>query len=252
MTSDLADRVQRSFSRSFASYHEAALQQAWIAGQLVQELRAAGAAGPFTSALELGCGTGHLTRRLTTGFDISELTLNDISPQAQGTARAHQAAFLCGDAGQIDWPEKPDLIVSASMIQWLRDPARLLQRAAESLAPGGWLAVSGFGPEQYRELVKIGSSSGAPGLCRAEDLAEAVRGKLEVVSACETLRPMTFETPRKVLEHLRNTGVNGRAAKRWSKSSLAAFSDDYMRYFGAQDGVSLTYHLIWMVARRPA
>ena len=164
MTVQLPDRVQRSFSRSFGTYHNSADQQARIADRLVQELRDCGAPREFNSALELGCGTGHLTQKLLSEFRFGALAINDLSPEARLTARTAGARFLSGDATRIKWPDQPGLIASASMIQWLRDPAAFLRKAAAALPPGGWLAVSGFGPEQYRELVQLGSSARAPGL----------------------------------------------------------------------------------------
>lgn len=250
MNAMLSDRVQRSFSRSFDTYHDAAGQQARIAGQLVQDLRNSGAPQHFTSALELGCGTGHLTKGLRAEFGFDTLTVNDLSPAARLTAHEAGAAFLCGDATQIDWPGQPDLIASASMIQWLPDPAAFLRRAATALAPGGWLAMSGFGPQQYRELAEIGSSARAPGLRLPTDLTAAVEDDLDVVATGETVMQMRFASPRRVLEHLRKTGVNGRAQKTWTKTRLLQFSEGYTQRFGGTDGVSLTYHPIWIIARK--
>ncbi|WP_237212648.1 methyltransferase domain-containing protein [Ruegeria lacuscaerulensis] len=251
MNVQMAGRVQRSFSRSFRTYHDCACQQARIADRLVHDLRNSGAPQQFTSALEFGCGTGHLTERLRQSFGFGRLTINDLSPEADETAAAFGADFLCGDAETVAWPYQSALIASASMIQWLPDPAAFLRRAANALVPGGWLAVSGFGPEQYRELVQIGSAAKAPGLCRPEDLASAVDGALEVVAVGETRRQMHFSSPRKVLEHLRNTGVNGRAQSVWTKSRFLAFTNEYVRQFGGEAGVPLTYHPIWIIARKP-
>lgn len=251
MNAQMTDRVQRSFSRSFRTYHDAACQQARIAERLAQDLRKSGAPKQFTSALEFGCGTGFLTQRLCAQFTFGKLTINDLSPEARETADGFGADFLCGDAETVAWPKRPDLIASASMIQWLHDPAAFLRRAANTLEPGGWLAISGFGPGQYRELVHVGSAAKAPGLCRVEKLVSAVDGLLDVVSFGEDERQMRFSTPRKVLDHLRKTGVNGRAQKPWTKSSLLAFSNDYCQRFGDAGGVSLTYHPTWIIARKP-
>ncbi|WP_170401880.1 methyltransferase domain-containing protein [Ruegeria arenilitoris] len=251
MNAQLTDRVQRSFSRSFMTYHDSAGQQARIADRLAQDLRNGGAPQHFFSALEFGCGTGHLTQRLCEHFAFDTLTVNDLSPEADETAAIHGADFLCGDAETIAWPAQPHLIASASMIQWLPDPAAFLRRAAMALAPGGWLAVSGFGPQQYHELVQVGSAAKAPGLCGPDALTAAVEGTLDVVSAGEVERQMHFSSPRKVLEHLRRTGVNGRAQKTWTKSSLMAFTNEYIRQFGGESGVSLTYHPTWIIARKP-
>lgn len=244
-------RVERSFSRSFAAYHDAARQQARSAQKLVDTLATTGAPARFQRVLELGCGTGHLTRALTEGFEIDALSLNDISPKAEATATAFAARFLWGDAARVDWPQTPDLIASASMIQWLPDPAPLLSRAIKTLRPGGYLALSGFGPRQYEELTALGSTAAAPGLCTAERLAERVRGPLDIVATGEEVQPIRFATPRDVLTHLRQTGVNGRAQKGWTKAKLRQFSEDYHARFGTAEGVSLTYHPVWIIARKP-
>ncbi len=247
----LAERVQRSFSRSFESYHAASGQQAHIADLLVQDLCQSGAPRYFASALELGCGTGHLTQRLCARFDFEALTLNDLSPEAQRTADAANAVFLGGDAANIDWPESLDLITSTSMIQWLYDPASFLRRSATALAPGGWLAVSGFGPQQYRELTQIGSTAKAPSLCNARELASFVEDDLEVVKTGNSIRQARFASARDVLDHLRKTGVNGRAQAPWTRSRLTQFIDDYTRLFESPLGLPLTYHAVWIIARKP-
>lgn len=250
MTVQFADRVQRSFSRSFDTYHDTASQQAWIANRLVSELRQHGAPDHFAHAFELGCGTGHLTRHLCESFGFGTLNLNDLAPQARTTADAVAAEFVAGDAREIEWPEQIDLLASASMIQWMEDPVRLLTKAANALAPVGWLAISGFGPKQYSELTRIGTAARAPGLCRPGDLVAALGDRMEVLSAGECVRQSYFATPRQVLEHLRNTGVNGRAQATWTKSTLARFTSDYMRLFETPRGVSLTYHPVWVIARK--
>lgn len=245
-----AARVGHSFTRSFDSYHAAAQQQAAIAARLVDELCSAQAPNQFRSVVELGCGTGHLTHRLRDTFKIDALTLNDLSPQAQATADTYTARFLAGDVTQIALPRNADLLASASMIQWLPDPGAFLRRAASHLAPGGWLAVSGFGPQQYRELAELGSTAKAPGLCTPEELREALSGYLNVMAVGESVLQSTFETPQKVLKHLRKTGVNGRAGKRWTKANLAQFVHGYERLFSNPSGVTLTYHPVWIIARK--
>ncbi|WP_050603862.1 methyltransferase domain-containing protein [Ruegeria sp. 6PALISEP08] len=250
MTAQLADKVQRSFSRSFDTYHDTASQQAWVADKLVSELRRVGAPGQFHTTFEMGCGTGHLTRMLRQNFDLPDLILNDIAPQAQATADAEAVAFIAGDVRTVQWPDQIDLIASASMIQWMEDPAGLLQQAIDALAPGGWLAVSGFGPQQYKELLSIGSTAHAPGLCGADNLVAAIEGSMRVLAAGERIRPSYFKTPRDVLKYLRRTGVNGRAQGAWTKSTLTRFEEDYVHNFGSANGVSLTYHPVWIIAQK--
>ncbi|NOE19473.1 methyltransferase [Ruegeria atlantica] len=250
MTAQLADKVQRSFSRSFQTYNDTASQQAWVARKLVSEMRRVGAPNRFDVAFELGCGTGHLTRLLRQNFDLPDFHVNDIAPQARATADAENAAFIAGDVRLVEWPAKLDLVASASMIQWMEDPAGLLQQVAEALEPGGWLAISGFGPLQYQELAQIGSTARAPGLCLPDALATAIDGPFKILKVGQSVRPSYFDTPRDVLKHLRSTGVNGRAQGAWTRSTLARFEADYVQKFGTDGRVPLTYHPVWVIAEK--
>ncbi|WP_120501437.1 methyltransferase domain-containing protein [Roseovarius sp. EL26] len=252
MTPQMSMRVQRSFSRSFDTYDEASSQQIWVANHLAHLLGQSGAPKAFEYAFEFGCGTGHLTQALCQNFEFSKLILNDITPEADHTAAIFGAEFLPGDVATTAWPNQVDLVASASMIQWLQDPAKLMAEAARHLAPGGWLAVSGFGQNQYCQLSQLGSSAKAPGLCQPEDLVAAISDEIEVIEMGEAERCQYFPSPRHVLHHLRQTGVNGRAQKGWNKTRLAQFTSEYVDKFGTEHGVPLTYHPIWIVGRKRA
>jgi malonyl-CoA O-methyltransferase len=51
------DRIQRSFSRSFATYDAEAIPQARIAELLTRRLLRADAPRQFAKGFEIGCGT---------------------------------------------------------------------------------------------------------------------------------------------------------------------------------------------------
>ena len=252
MSAVSAERVARSFRRSFASYHAATVPQARIADHLAARLAALGAPARFAQGFEIGCGTGHLTQALRARFGIDRLTLNDLTEGARATAEYHGAEFTPGDARHCDWPPQPDLIASASVIQWLDAPGGLVTRAAQALAPGGWLAISGFGPAQFHELARLGSEAHAPGLIAAGQLADGLPEDVEILDLGERQDVLWFDTPRDVLRHLRETGVNGAASQVWTRARLAQFDADYRALFGTARGVPLTYHPIWIIARRAA
>ncbi len=253
MSAIMTERVRRSFSRSFHSYHDTAGQQADIAIQLAKRLAEVGAPSRYSKLFEFGCGTGHLTKALHQSFVIDDAVLNDLTPEAGQTAKECGAQFLLGDIRQVTWPEKSDLIASSSTIQWLENPGVVLATAARNLAPGGWMAVSGFGRDQYRELAELGSDARAPGLRDVDDLMRAVRSageRVEIVELWQERRKLWFDTPHHVLRHLRSTGVNGRASRVWTRATLASFSEGYNRAFATPDGVCLTYHPVWIIARK--
>jgi SAM-dependent methyltransferase len=98
-----------------------------------------------SAVLEIGCGTGQLTRGLASrGLDLTAI---DIGP-----AMIAAAGHAVGDAPvsfQVtsfeDFSESGgpfDLIVSAAAFHWI-DPAVKYAKSARLLRPGGWLAVVG-------------------------------------------------------------------------------------------------------------
>lgn len=255
MTACIAARAKRSFTRSFQSYHEGASEQARIAEALAQRLADLAGVKSFPSAFEIGCGTGHLSHALRRRFAIASLTLNDLVPHACHLAQSIGAHFLQGDVRNVVWPKAPHLIASASTLQWMEAPEALLHKTANTLAPGGWLAVSGFGPAQFHELRALGSSAQAPGLCLPEALAKAVQaadGSFDIADLGQERRQLWFDSPLDVLRHLQQTGVNAGATNIWTRATLARFTAQYSQAFGETKGVPLTYHPIWIIARKAA
>jgi malonyl-CoA O-methyltransferase len=247
--SDL-DRIQRSFSRSFDTYDAEADTQARIAELLAQRLLNAGAPHQFARGFEIGCGTGLLSRALRATVEIAEFTLNDLCPEAGRTAERVGASFLPGDAQEIEWPEAPDLIASASTLQWMETPEALVARAADALATGGWLAFSSCGPQQFHELAELGSQAQAPGLRTAAILTAALTPEVEIIAADDDFFRMWFESPEAVLHHLRRTGVNGGACRPWTRAQLKTFCASYTARFGVNGRVPLTYHSVWLIVRK--
>lgn len=249
--SNAAAKVRRSFARNFHSYHANATIQSAIADGLARRLQHHGAPQQFSRGFEFGCGTGHLTRALRNRFQIGQLTLNDLVPGAERVAQDYCANFLPGDIRHMPWPDAPDLITSASTLQWMADPAALVARTGGALAPGGWLALSGFGPMQYQELAALGSDAQAPGLCSAGTLAAALgTDQFQIHEARGRVHRLWFTSPQDALRHLRTTGVNGAARAVWTKARLRQFCDAYRDQFERGGQVPLTYNPVWVIARK--
>ncbi len=98
------------------------------------------------TALDVGCGTGALTRRLraaglrVTGLDRDEPCIR--------VARAHPAAagigYLVGDIGRAPLqPGSFDLVTSVAMVHHI-DAELALKKMSALLRPGGTLAVVGL------------------------------------------------------------------------------------------------------------
>jgi ubiquinone/menaquinone biosynthesis C-methylase UbiE len=117
--------------------------------EIVDAVIANAAIGPGAAVLEIGCGTGQLTRQMAgrafdlTAIDIgTEMVRAARSNVADATARFQVSSFEdFADTGPFD------LIVSATAFHWI-DPGVGLAKAARLLRPSGWLALLTTG-ERY-------------------------------------------------------------------------------------------------------
>lgn len=97
---------------------------------------------PLEAVLDLGAGTGLLSRLIAERHPEAHLTLLDGSPAMLGRARSvlgERAQYLHADLTDPLPPGPWDAIVSALAIHHLSDPekARLSARVHEALMPGG-------------------------------------------------------------------------------------------------------------------
>lgn len=95
------------------------------------------------SVVDLGCGTGNVTRILRSRWPGARITGVDGSPQMLAEASKQEAdiAWVESELGSWNPAQKYELVFSNAALHWLDDHPALFARLAGYIAPGGILAV---------------------------------------------------------------------------------------------------------------
>jgi trans-aconitate 2-methyltransferase len=98
---------------------------------------------PGGRAVDLGCGTGELTRALHERLGAAETLGIDNSPSMLAKAKAfagHGLRFEQGDVEDFAPHGLFDLVFSNAALHWISDHPKLLERLARAVGPNGQLA----------------------------------------------------------------------------------------------------------------
>ncbi len=148
--------VRASFDRASASYESAAGLQVRVAAELLERL-AVFAFEPRV-VLDLGAGTGRVTRELKRRYRRALVIALDLAPGMLREARRHQQLWrrferVCGDALRLPLADASvDVVFSSLMLQWCEPLDTALAECRRVLKPEGFFAFSTFGPDTLHEL----------------------------------------------------------------------------------------------------
>jgi len=115
------------------------------------------------SVVDLGCGTGNVTRILRSRWPGARITGVDGSPQMLAEASKEEADIAWEESELGSWNpvEKYELVFSNAALHWLDDHPALFARLAGYVAPGGILAVQmprNFGAPSHALMHELASS----------------------------------------------------------------------------------------------
>ena len=149
--------------------------------------------------------------------------------------------FIAGDAETLSFPGKFDLIASASVFQWMKEPETFLHKLSGLLMQQGLLLFSTFVPGNLYEIKEL------TGKGLVYPTSDTLVGWLStadfnLLHQEEDTIVLTFKTPLDVLRHLKATGVTATGNGCWTKGRQESFCRQYAEQFATTDGqVTLTY-----------
>jgi malonyl-CoA O-methyltransferase len=243
------------FGRAARSYESTAQIQRCLAARLVSRCDLAAP----RAILELGCGTGLLTRRLRERFPDSLLVASDAAPEMLERAclavPGEKVSFVVQDASgnsavhpTIASHAPYELIVSGALVQWLPDLTLHLRLVETLMASRGTYVLSTFTQGNFPELrallpARSLAHPALPGVDPTvlEALARKSGWTLKMLAESEDQE--VLPSPRAVLENLKAMGVSQdpRHAGRLTRATLNRLLRSYAETFSAPGGVSLTW-----------
>lgn len=211
----------------------------------------------YKSALEIGCGTGYLTKSFLQNYDIGNLYLNDLYEDIKNNPKGDCVThYLIGDIQKI----KPtsqcfDLVFSSSALQWIYPLNDVLSLVHRSLKNDGYLVFSSYLSDNLWQIKKL-THQGLDYYSFDELRRLLFLSGFELLSYEQQYDELLFDGVYDVLRHLKNTGVTAnRDGFVWNKQTLKQFDDDYQALAITKNNKNhypLTYHSVLVVAKRRA
>jgi len=263
---EVKQAIRRNFARRAGSYDRHAEIQRRMAHGL-----AAAVVDPLARAgriLEIGCGTGYLTRLLRQANRAARLVALDLDAALVDAARRRLeadagVAWLVAD-GETPLRGEYDLIIGNATFQWFTRPGETLAALYRNLAPGGVLAFSTLGPRTFQELAEsLNRAARSLNLAAIPSIPAQGFGDRETWSRrlyragfpqprlAREMATATFPSVKEFLQALQATGATNPRPGCFSPRLLRALMAAYETHYGRDGAIPVSYEMIWAVADKP-
>ena len=261
--SDLSSRKQRiaqHFAQATRYDHHANIQQL-VCNLLLAKI----AYSHYDSVLEIGAGTGQMTRLLAENIQSNHWIINELSKRQSAILQSisPSAKIVIGDAETINLGNNYSLVISANAVQWFDNPLLFINQSYQRLQSGGQLLFNTFTPNNFSQIKSLTGQGLHYPTVNAWRLALEKSG-FEQIGLSTHRFDLTFSNPYDVLKHMKLTGVSTNQTATllndspfmWTKSRLQQFGTDYWQQFSARDDsgnlcVNLTYEVLMINAFKP-
>lgn len=238
--------IKKQFEKSMQDYDQNATVQILMAFKLVFELSKISTT--FENILELGSGTGVLTKQIAKELNFSNYFANDLVEKSKHYVKKFipKSTFFCGNALKIKPPKKVDLIISNAMFQWFPSLEKAIQTISTNLKTDGILAFSTFAPENFKEITNLTGLSLK--YLTEKEIEEVLKNQgFEIIYIEQFYEELKFKTPLELLAHMKKTGVNSLSEKTWTIAKVKDFCDKYSKKYPEN---KLTYSPIIIIAKK--
>ncbi len=266
-------KIRRAFSNSALQYEALAGLHKEIGRELTSKISLD---IPSPKILDVGMGTGWLTKRLKNFFPDSLVVGLDFADGMIDVARQSFEGFqiIQADARELPFKEKAfDLVVSNLSYQWVEDLERAFRRSFEVMKSGGTFSLTMFGFETFKELFEalensLGNSVGQNFLDKNSAQEKSFfpvrrlpqRGQIEkafqgagftdVHVDFERIK-VRFPDMMGLLQWTKNIGANKLKKDIYvGKEFLNRTNEYYNQHFKDAFGIYATFEVVWVSGRK--
>ena len=264
-TADNFSARKQTIARHFASARDYD-QHAHIQQQTCHYLLANIAYMQQDSVLEVGAGSGQMTRLLAAHIHSQRWLINELCTEQTTILQSilPTAEIIIGDAETMELEGKHSLIISANAVQWFDEPLSFVTQSALRLQAGGQLLFNTFTPNNFLQIKTL-TGQGLYYPDSTEWQLALVNAGFENIELATQRIDLPFANPYAVLKHMKLTGVstsqtqvqsNSTQPFMWTKARLQQFESEYWQHFSAQNEesqpcVNLTYEVLTVSAFKP-
>lgn len=256
-------KTRSGFDRAAKTYDQAAFIQREIGARLVERLDYVRLEPQ--RVLDLGCGTGAISKHLLTrypqatviGLDLALSMVEETKRQANST----QLMGICADVERLPFQDNcAELLISNLMLQWCNQLVPVFQECVRVLQPEGLFTFTTFGPDTLYELRnswgQVDGYTHASQFVDMHDVGDALlaAGFRDPVMDRDVIT-VTYPVVKGLLQDLKAIGANnatlGRNRGLTGKQRLQSFYQAYENY-RLEDGLyPATYEVIYGHAWAP-
>lgn len=177
----------------------------------------------YESILEIGCGTGILTKKITENFKFKNLYVNDFFDTQEYIKNISYTRFIKGDMDSIPF-DGCTLILSSSVFQWSKDLENLIKKLS---ATSQEIGFSIYLKDNLKEIENHFSL--ALDYKTEDDILEILKKYYSNIKFHSEELALNFKSPLDALKHLKLTGVTG-LSNGSSFTKIKSYEDTVLTY----------------------
>lgn len=256
-------RVAINFGRAAKNYHQEARIQRKVAEGLLSSLLPWRNMLPDGPILEIGCGTGFLSKLLIDNFPDKEFIITDASPNMlrfckqqleQEDLVTDRIQFKVLDANEFaETHEQYAMVISNFAPQWFKDTAMVLENLSKSILPGGLLLCSFPGnhtfEQWYEHCLKLGLPYTANPLPDVEEVVVKLSMGPMQIDYYELDLFDEFDSSLDFFRHLKTIGASKSVhQKSLNHKQFKLLVDHWDKQEGEK--VKVKWHVVYLAAKK--